>query len=143
MKYLNLFSALLLAVILVFATAGFAGEHQVNWDAFSKNLVEAIKSGNPGLQQSAMQRIIQYSDKLDVEQAVWHIAQIFRFDDNSRFRRLAMVTLYKINSDKAIYYVNKYIPKESEECLKRQDCCILQSYAATQQSEQDQLVASK
>lgn len=143
MKHFKLFLVLFLTGLLSFVSTGFAGDHQVNWDAFSKNLVVAIKSGHPGLQQAAMQRIIQYSDKLDVEDAVWHIAQIFRFNDNPRFRRLALVTLYKINTDKAMKYVNRYIKLEPDKCLQRQGCCILQTYAATKQPEQKDFVASK
>jgi len=143
MKYSTLFLILLSTVLLSFTTSGFAEEPAVNWDAFSENLVIAIKTGNPGLQQSAMQRIIQYADKLNVEDAVWHIAQIFRFDDNPRVRRLALVTLFKINSDKAMNYVSSYIKYEHEKCLKKQGCCILQTYAVAKQLKKQDMVASK
>ena len=80
MKYSKSFLVLLITALILITTTGFAAEREVNWNAFSKNLVQAIKSGHPGLQQSAMQRIVQYADKLDVEDAVWDIVQIFRFN---------------------------------------------------------------
>ena len=119
------FSTLLLIAVMSQTSLLMAQEREVNWKAFSVNLVKALKSDNPGLQQSAMQRIIRYADKLDVDAAVYDIANIFRFDKNSRVRRLAMVTLSSINSDKSMEYLSKYLKYEEEKSIKKQACCII------------------
>jgi len=124
-SYKVLFSALLIIAVMSQASLLMAQERDVNWKAFSVNLVKALKSDNPGLQQSAMQRIIRYADKLDVDDAVYDIANIFRFDKNSRVRRLAMVTLSSINTDKSMEYLSKYLKYEEEKSIQKQACCIM------------------
>lgn len=119
------------AIILIIAAMTFglqAQENRTDWKAFSVNLVKAIKSGHPGLQNSAMQRIIQYADKLDVSEAVYHIGRIYGFDINPKVRRLAMITLHKISSDKSMYYLQKYLPLETNPNMRSQCCCILNEY---------------
>lgn len=118
-------SALLVMAVMSQASLLMAQEREVNWKAFSVNLTKAIKSDNPGLQQSAMQRIIRYADKLEVDAAVYDIANIFRFDKNPRVRRLAMVTLSSINSDKSIEYLAKYIKFEEDKSIQKQACCVM------------------
>lgn len=119
------------AVIFILAVTAFslqAQEMQTDWHAFSINLVKAIKSGHLGLQNSAMQRIIQYSEKLDVEEAVYYIGRIYGFDTNPNVRRLAMITLHKISTDKSMYYLQKYLPLETDRNMRSQCCCILNEY---------------
>jgi hypothetical protein len=120
-----IFSILLILAVVGQSSQLMAQERKVNWKAFSVNLVKALKSDNPGMQQSAMQRIIRYADKLDVNDAVYDIANIFRFDKNPRVRRLAMVTLSRINTDKSINILSKYLRYEDEECIIKQACCIV------------------
>jgi len=136
MRYPKSFLAFILTLLFVWAGLVQAQTRDVNWDAFSTNLIKAIKSGHPGLQQSAMQRIIQYADNLDVEDAVWTISQILRFDDDYRVRRLAMVTLYKINSDKALAYIGQNLKFEKDQTLKKHGCCILNEFYAAKKFEQ-------
>ncbi len=120
-----LFSVLLIMAVMSQATLLMAQEREVNWKAFSVNLTKAIKSDNPGLQQSAMQRIIRYADKLEVDNAVYDIANIFRFDKNPRVRRMAMVTLSSINSDKSMDYLSRYLKFEEDKAIQKQACCIM------------------
>lgn len=128
MKYSKLFTAVLLSVLFTFSALVHAQTAKTDWHAFSVNLVKAIKSGNPGLQESAMQRIIQYADKLDVDDAVYTIARIYAFHPDEQFRRLAMVTLYKINTDKSMAYLQKYLALERNDSFKRQACCMIQDF---------------
>ena len=118
-----------------------AQEREVNWKAFSVNLTKAIKSDNPGLQQSAMQRIIRYADKLEVDAAVYDITNIFRFDKNPRVRRLAMVTLSSINSDKSIEYLSKYIKFEEDKTIQKQACCIMALHDSLKTLKKDEYIA--
>ncbi len=128
MKYSKLFAAVILSALFAFSSIAQAQTAKTDWHAFSVNLVKAVKSGNPGLQQSAMQRIIQYADKLDVDNAVYTIARIYGFHPDPRFRRLAMVTLYKINTDKSLAYLQKYLAYEDNESFKRQACRMIQDF---------------
>lgn len=106
----------------------FADSRNVNWDAFSRNLIVAMKSNHPGLQESAMQRIIRYSDSLEITDVVYDIALIFRFDGNSQMRRLAMVTLSKINTDHSLSYLCQYLKYEGNTSIRKQCCCIIRDY---------------
>ena len=120
-----IFNSLLIVAVMSQTSVLMAQEREVNWQAFSVNLVKALKSDNPGLQQSAMQRIIRYADKLNVDDAVYDIANIFRFDDNPRVRRLAMVTLATIDTDKSIEYLSKYLKYEESNSIRKQACCVM------------------
>ncbi len=118
-----------LIVILMLLTGNiFASNGNVNWDAFSNNLIVALKSNHPGLQESAMQRIIRYSDSLEITDAVYDIALIFRFDNNPQMRRLAMVTLSKINTDYSLSYLCQYLKYEDNPSIRKQCCCIIRDY---------------
>jgi len=129
MKYLiNIRSVFSVLIILMLAGNIFAGNRNVNWDAFSTNLVVALKSDHPGLQESAMQRIIRYSDSLNITDAVYDIALIFRFDSNAQMRRLAMVTLSKINTDHSLNYLCQFLKYENDESIRNQCCLIIRDY---------------
>ena len=119
-----------LIVILIMLLTGniFASNGNVNWDAFSNNLIVALKSNHPGLQESAMQRIIRYSDSLEITDAVYDIALIFRFDNNPQMRRMAMVTLSKINTDYSLSYLCQYLKYEDNPSIRKQCCCIIRDY---------------
>lgn len=116
-----------------------AGEIQTNWQAYSTNLVKAIKKGNPGLQQSAMQRVIQYGGNLDVSDAAYEIGRIFGYNQSPVVRRLAMIALHKINTDKSMYYLQKYLPLETNESVKKQANSILYDYVAANDMTLDDL----
>jgi len=137
----KLISAVVLMLVLVLVAETSAQNKKVNWEAFSTNLIVAIKSNHPGLQQSAMQRIIQYADSLDVTKAVYDIALIFRFDDNSRMRRLAIVTLAKINTDHALGYLCQYLKYEKNPAIAKQCCGIINQYYAAKYPEKYQELA--
>ena len=127
--------ALIVILILLLSSDIFAGNGKVNWDAFSTNLVVALKSNHPGLQESAMQRIIQYSDSLEITKSVYNIALIFRFDNNPQMRRLAMVTLSKINTDYSISYLCQYLKYEDNQSIRKQCCCIIRDYYVSKKPE--------
>ena len=130
-----------LAVLFVLSSIVDAHARKVNWEAFSENLVKAIKSGHPGLQQSAMQRIIRYADSLDIKDAVYPLVQIFRFDDNDKVRRLAMVALAKINTDHAISYLYKYMKFEENVMIRHQCVCIINDYCKSQSPKKEHEIA--
>ena len=120
--------ALIVIIIMLLTSNVFAEGRKVNWEAFSTNLIVALESDHQGLQESAMQRIIRYSDSLDITDGVYDIALIFRFDGNPQMRRLAMVTLSKINTDHALDYLCQYLKFEDNPSIRKQCCCIIRDY---------------
>ena len=117
-----------LVLIFTFATATLAGDNEENWEKFSQSLVKMFKSDNDGLKQSAMQRIIQYSDKLDVKEAAFAIYNIYRWHKDIHVRRLALIALYKTNYDWAMKQIVQDLKIESSPALKRQMVYMVNEY---------------
>ena len=93
---------------------------EVDWTAFSKNLVQALQSDNEGLMQSAAQMIIKYGDQLDVNDAVFDVMRIYRNDKNQQVRRLALVTLTNMDSEWAKGFLKREIQFEGDPEIKKQ-----------------------
>ncbi|MBN1464317.1 hypothetical protein JXA02_01055 [candidate division KSB1 bacterium] len=127
-------SSLFLAIVLfsllaIGATAAVPNE--IDWDAFSKNLTVALKSDNPGLQQSAMCMIIQYADNLAIPRsAVFDIVKVFRSDKNDNVRLLALVTLHKIEDPWAMDFLRRHRRFEQQTRVKQLCCCAVNTYYA-------------
>jgi hypothetical protein len=124
-KFLLFFVTL---IVLAFAVQGFAQQTETDWEAFSVNLEKALKSGHPGLQQSAMQRIIAYGDKLSIDDGVYYIGRIFCYGTDAQERRLALIALAKINTMRSMGYIYKGMVSENNDSIKKQSCCILNDY---------------
>jgi hypothetical protein len=115
--------------------SGISQERQVNWEAFSMNLVKAIKTPNKGLQQDALEKIIFDGDNLDVQDAVFDIVRIFRLEKNPQVRRLAMVALYKIGDDWAMYFLKRSKKFEKDETILNHSSRIVQQFYAEKKAE--------
>jgi hypothetical protein len=76
---------------------------EVNWKAFSKNLVKAIQSGNDGLIVSAQLMIIK-----------------FRNNRDQKARQLALVTLTHMKSNWAMEYLKRQVQFEKDPVIKQQ-----------------------
>lgn len=103
-------------------------EKTTDWQAFSKNLVKALATPNEGLQLSAMQQIITYADKLDVDDAVFDIMRFYRDHKNEKVRQLALTTLYKTQNKWAMGFLRLAVRFEKSPLLKRQIYKILENY---------------
>jgi hypothetical protein len=86
----------LLACIL--SGIGFAQEELVDWESYSDELVKFLRSDEDSLKILAMQRIIFHADKVNVNQEVYTIYNIYRSHKNEKVRQMALVTIYKINN---------------------------------------------
>lgn len=104
---------------------------QTNWDAFSQNLVAALASPVEGLQQSAMQQIIQYGDHLDVRRGAIYIMRIFRNHEDVQMRRLALSALSRTHSKWAMGLLTVLVDVEQSPMLKRQIYLILNDYRSS------------
>ena len=134
MKY---FMVLAVLLSLFISQVAFAGDNsrldKVNWEAFSANLVKGVK-------QAAMQHIITYGDRLDVNEAVFDIVRIYRFHKNERFRQMAVVALSKINSDYAAYFLKRSLKFEKNPTIYRQILDYVYRYQQQQLTRQDSRV---
>ena len=91
----------LIAVVLFsfFSTAALSAQEttKTDWKAYSKELLKSIDSDNEGVKLSALQRIIQYSDSLNITNARYSVMNIFMKNKNQKVRQLALAALSKIN----------------------------------------------
>jgi hypothetical protein len=112
-------------VMFINVVSAQATERNIDWDRFSENLVNAIQSDNPGAQQAAMRLVIQYSDKVDVNDALNDLMHIYRYSENTKERQLALVTLHKIGSDYAMDFARRNMKFETDEkILKMSSACL-------------------
>jgi len=128
MKSHKLLSFFVTLIIFTFTLQAVAQEQITDWEAFSVNLEKALKSGHPGLQQSAMQRVVQYGDKLTLDDGIYHMGRIFCFGTDDQERRLALVALAKVNTMRSMGYIYKGMATEDNDAVKKQCCCILNDY---------------
>ena len=122
------FIAFALLLMTITATSAFATERNVNWDLVSENLVNALQSDNPGLQQSAMRLVIQYANQVDVDEAVRNMMGLYRHSDDSKVRQLALVTLHKIGDDYAMDFVKRNLKYETDEKIIKLSNAMLNNY---------------
>ena len=111
--------------ILFFSSNTSIAQDKVDWKAFSKNLVMAIKSPNTGLQVSAMQLMITYAEKLDVSDATLDLVRLYRTHKNERVRQIALVTINEINNDWATGIVKRDYTFEKSKSIKKMMAAII------------------
>lgn len=107
-----------------------AQERTVDWKSISKNLVLALASENEGLRQSAMEFFVLYSDRLDLNAAVYDVMRVYRNHKNMRVRKLALVTLYKMQNKWAMEFLKIDLRFQESEELKRMVAAIVREYGA-------------
>lgn len=121
MKRLSLILIVLLVSIPMLA---FGGEQtdadQVNWNAFSKNLVKAVASENEGLQRSAMRLIIHHAENVNVDQGVFDLLRIYRSNKNEKVRQMAVVALHSIQNKWAMNFLKRDLKFEDSPVLQKQ-----------------------
>jgi hypothetical protein len=116
---------------------------KTNWKLFSKNLVQAIKSDNLGLKVSAMQKVIKYKEKVDVEDAALEVVRLYRRHKDDRVRQLALVTLHSMQNDWALGIVKRDYNFENNSKIKRLMAAIIVDQENTETSmESDQIISA-
>lgn len=129
-KGMKLLACAVLGLSLLSWSNGSAQEQEVNWERVSKNLVRALATGNDGLRRSAMDFFIKHSDKLDINAAVYDVMHIYRNHEDLQVRKLALVTLYKMQNKWAMEFLKVDLRFQDSEELKRMVAAILQEYNA-------------
>ena len=127
---------ILLTGFLLLCGLLFSQEEITDWDQFSANLVNAFKIPNDGLHKSAMCMIIRYSDKLNVDDAVFDVVKIFRSHKDVKVRQLALVTLHKMQNAWAMDFLRRHHEFEDDATIRKMNCCIVNSYYARQKTTQ-------
>lgn len=93
---------------------------ELDWKVFSKNLVKALKSENPGLQQSAMQMVVRYGNRLNVKEAEFDVMRVFRNNKSQGTRLLALMALMDMDSKWAVGFLKTQIEFEQDPLIKKQ-----------------------
>ncbi len=132
------FTMLALFLASAFATAS----ETVDWNDYSKKLVTSLKSDNEGVKLSAMQQVITYSDKVNVDAAIHEIVKVYRTHEDVKVRQLALTTIHKTQNSWAMDFLKRNLAHESSPVLKAQIYHILDNYKpgsvyAKQTSESD------
>lgn len=112
------------------AGEGFAAEKAINWKHVSKNLVRSLASDNEGLRQSAMAFFVEHADKLDIHEAVYDVVRIYRNHPDLRVRKLALVTLYKMQNKWAMEFLKVDLRFQDHQELKNMAAAIVLDYQA-------------
>lgn len=102
----------------------------VDWEAFSTNLVRALASDNDGLHVSAMQLIIKYGDRLDVDRARFDVMRLYRDHDDDRVRRMAVVTLGTMQNGWALGFLTRSIDFEKNPAVRHTMQAVLADHRA-------------
>jgi hypothetical protein len=134
--------------MLIFITIFMLGLQAVqatdlNSKAFSKNLIKALKSGNPGLQQSAMQMVIRYGSLLDVKEAEFDVMRIFRSDKSQGTRLLALMALIDMDSKWAVGFLRTQVEFEKDPMIKKQLTLLTSDSYQKKAAEADMTAAMK
>jgi hypothetical protein len=115
------FVSLVLTMMMVFSNASASDE----WNTFSDNLIQALRSDNDGLKASAMQMIVKYQGKLWVHEAAYDIYVIFREHPNEKMRQLALVTLYKMQNQWFLGSLEDELARETSPAIRHQIVAIM------------------
>lgn len=98
------------------------------WKTFSKNLVVALKSDNDGVCAGAMGMVIRFSEKVDVSDALFDVVSIYRNHEDENMRRMALVTLGKMDSPQAIGFLTRAEQFEKSDVLKQTMRAVILDY---------------
>ncbi|MEK7727333.1 MAG: hypothetical protein AAB354_02905 [candidate division KSB1 bacterium] len=127
---MRLFTLAALGFALLTWENGHAQEKAVNWKLVSKNLVRSLASENEGLRQSAMDFFVQHADQLDINAAVYDVMHVYRNHKDERVRKLALVTLYKMQNKWAMEFLKVDLRFQDSAELKHMVAAIVQEYEA-------------
>ncbi|RMH80093.1 MAG: hypothetical protein D6681_18830 [Calditrichaeota bacterium] len=133
-RWSNFIAALVMGLILVVVSSGTGyGQTQkhvdnADWKTFNKNLIQALRSGNEGLQMSALQLIIEHAPRVDMEEPLYDVMRIYRNHSSVQMRRLAFVALTKIDNSQVRYFLKRQLRFESDPVIIKQ----LRHYVARQ-----------
>jgi hypothetical protein len=148
-RFLVYLVSLTLMLLIINSVSAQTQEKDYDWERISENLIVGIQSGNPGVQQAAMRLVIQHPQKLNVDEALNDLMHIYRFNEDSKMRQLALVTLHKIGSEYAMDFAKRNLEFETDEKILKLsqaalcDCARKNLFVTRDVVQSDSLVASR
>jgi hypothetical protein len=123
----NLVAAAILAPALALPALAQDSSHERDtlltgeqWQAFNRNLIEAVQSESEGVREGALVQIAHYGDYMDFpELTVFEVMHIYRDDRDPGIKRLAVVALGNMGSRWAIEFLAMLAPYEKDPALRR------------------------
>jgi len=112
--------SLVVLISLFIVSSSFAGENsekksKLSYDQIENNLLAGLKSGNHGLQISAA----YFLGEMKSEKAVIPLLGMLHDGETDSKRLMAALSLYKINSELAIYAVKEAAKFDDSERVRR------------------------
>ncbi len=120
-----------LSLVVIGANPVYSQEN-VNWVSFSKNLAANLASENTGVKQSAMQLIIKYSDKLELDDdSIFELVRVYRWEKDVKYRQMALVTLHSLKDKWAIEFIKQSYNFEYDPVLKHTIAAMVLEYQSS------------
>jgi len=120
---------LILGLVSSFAYAKIDVD-KVDWARYSEDIKNGLKSENQGVKFSAMHNLIKYSEYLDVsnKSAAIEVMKEFKRNNNEPLRRLALIALYKMNNEWAMYSLKSQYKFEENASIKNAMAAVITAY---------------
>lgn len=130
----------MLALLLTLMSFSFGGTKYdgVEWGKFSSNIEVALNSENTGLKQSAIHMLYKYTEYLNVKNAVNEVMEEYVYSNDQQTRKLALVTLYKMQDEWALALLKSNNRFEKDESIKK---CVDSIVEAVEKN--DEITATK
>ncbi|MCH8124881.1 hypothetical protein IIC38_02825 [candidate division KSB1 bacterium] len=120
-----------LSLVVIGANPVYSQEN-VDWVSFSKNLAANLASENTGVKQSAMQLIIKYSDKLELDDdSIFELVRVYRWEKDVKYRQMALVTLHSLKDKWAIEFIKQSYNFEYDPVLKHTIAAMVLEYQSS------------
>ena len=120
-----------LSLVVIGANPVYSQEN-VDWVSFSKNLDANLASENTGVKQSAMQLIIKYSDKLELDDdSIFELVRVYRWEKDVKYRQMALVTLHSLKDKWAIEFIKQSYNFEYDPVLKHTIAAMVLEYQSS------------
>jgi hypothetical protein len=100
---------------LVQATPLDATEYTV----LRQRIHEALRSHHTGLQESALQLVIQYGDQVTTERTVRGLKRLYRTTKDDAMRQMVVVALSSTHHAKAMRFLKRNVQTETSDRVKR------------------------
>ncbi len=110
------FTVLLLSTHYLYADATGPS---VDWDEFGKNIEKALMTPNAGLQKSALKLYLKYNDKLNVDNAVFHVIGIYANQNDKEAKELALTSLCYIDCKEGNCFLRAVLDLECDPALRK------------------------
>lgn len=116
----NIFTFLVLGT-LCFGTAAPLQATPVEateYTVLRQRIHDALRSNHAGLQESALQLVIQYEDKVATESTIRDLKRLYRTTKDDAMRRMVVVALAKTHHDRAMRFLKRNIQTETSDEVK-------------------------